>query len=435
MLIKVFLPTTISAPWSVSSLWQNTINGSHEVTVTSSDPTGFNGHADTSGALNLHHDESVIFWPTRLFIVWIIGVVVSTTVVVFQYRRLRRMTAALPEIDEGPVKVAVEQAAMQLHLTETPVVRLSQEHVSPFLIGTRRPCIVVPRSLVDGATLQELQTVLLHEVTHWRHRDTWIGWWQVIVQCLLWFHPFVWFANGRLRHERETVCDEAVLRASAVGPDEYGETLLRVLTVVRGRSLVTDSLVGVFERGGHIQNRLESVMQFETRGKYSVWQSVIGVAAFALLFLPMAPFAFKDAVLADAGIPVKVPTSENTANAIADETETTSAPARRTPYPEIVETQPAAGSTNVDPALKELRVTFDRDMGEGMSWTGGGDAFPKIPDGGKPEWSQDGRTCTIPVSLQADHKYTPGLNSLSHNNFQSKWGVPIKPVVYTFRTE
>jgi RNA polymerase sigma-70 factor (ECF subfamily) len=107
---------------------------------------------------------------------------------------------------------------------------------------------------------------------------------------------------------------------------------------------------------------------------------------------------------------------------------------QRLQAPTIVELQPANGARDVDPNLKALRVTFNMKMGEGMSWTGGGASFPKIPEGQKAQWSADGRTCTLPVSLEPNHDYQLGLNSPRHINFQSEWGVPLEPVVYRFRT-
>lgn len=107
---------------------------------------------------------------------------------------------------------------------------------------------------------------------------------------------------------------------------------------------------------------------------------------------------------------------------------------QRVQVPEIVKLEPENGARDVDPATKTLSVTFNTPMGEGMSWTGSGPNFPTIPAGQKPRWSADGRTCTLPVSLEPDHEYRLGLNSLSHINFQSRWGVPLEPVVYRFRT-
>jgi beta-lactamase regulating signal transducer with metallopeptidase domain len=102
--------------------------------------------------------------------------------------------------------------------------------------------------------------------------------------------------------------------------------------------------------------------------------------------------------------------------------------------PKIVELKPANSANEVDPSITELRVTFDVPMGKGMSWTGGGPSYPAGPSGARAEWSSDGKTCILPVTLRPGHSYRLGLNSLSYNNFQSESGVPLEPVVYQFKT-
>ena len=102
--------------------------------------------------------------------------------------------------------------------------------------------------------------------------------------------------------------------------------------------------------------------------------------------------------------------------------------------PKLVSITPENGAKDVDPNVSELRVTFDMPMGKGCSWTGGGQRFPEVPQGGKPTWSEDGKTCVLPVKLKPGWDYFLGLNSQSHKNFQSKWGVPFEPIVYQFST-
>ena len=108
--------------------------------------------------------------------------------------------------------------------------------------------------------------------------------------------------------------------------------------------------------------------------------------------------------------------------------------AARVRVPKIVKMVPENGADNVKPSVKVLRVTFDVPMGAGMSWTGGGEQFPDTPEGEVAKWSGDGKTCLLPVSLQAGKSYRLGINSPSHINFQSKWGVPVVPVEYRFTT-
>lgn len=102
--------------------------------------------------------------------------------------------------------------------------------------------------------------------------------------------------------------------------------------------------------------------------------------------------------------------------------------------PAVVAMVPPNGAEGVDPQTAELRITFNVPMGGGFSWTGGGDAYPQLKEGAKPHWTEDGRTCVLPVKLAPNHAYRLGLNSPSHKNFKSASGVPLDPVVYTFKT-
>jgi hypothetical protein len=194
-----------------------------------------------------------------------------------------------------------------------------------------------------------------------------------------------------------------VLAHSPISPQSYGESIVRVLTASRGQSLVTGSLVGVFERGVKLYDRLEQIMTHDSRQKTFGLGGRLLVAAAAIAFLPMAPGSRPS----DAGQAMP---------------------------PQIVKTTPAIGATNVDPALKEITVTFDRDMQNGMSWTGGPPEFPTLDDSRKPGW-REGRTCYLPVKLEAGKMYRLGINSSMHQNFRSKEGVAATTSVVYFTTK
>jgi RNA polymerase sigma-70 factor (ECF subfamily) len=101
--------------------------------------------------------------------------------------------------------------------------------------------------------------------------------------------------------------------------------------------------------------------------------------------------------------------------------------------PRIVRTTPRPGETGVDPELAEITVTFDRDMGPEMSWTGGPPLFPPVDQDRKARWP-DARTCVLPVKLEAASYYRLGINSSGKQNFRSDDGVPAPPSVIYFST-
>lgn len=107
----------------------------------------------------------------------------------------------------------------------------------------------------------------------------------------------------------------------------------------------------------------------------------------------------------------------------------------RVQVPKIVKLEPTDGALSVDSSIQSISVTFDIKMSDGMSWTKAGTKFPKSNPGTTASWSEDGKTCTLPVTLEPGHQYQLGLNNLQHNNFQSEWGVPLDSVSYSFKTK
>ena len=105
---------------------------------------------------------------------------------------------------------------------------------------------------------------------------------------------------------------------------------------------------------------------------------------------------------------------------------------RRVQAPKVVKLTPENGADALSAGVVKLRVKFDMPMGPGGSWSTTSEGeFPKVIKGS--EWSRDARTCTLTVKLEEDRDYAVGLNASHAANFQSKWGVPLEPVVWKFR--
>lgn len=102
--------------------------------------------------------------------------------------------------------------------------------------------------------------------------------------------------------------------------------------------------------------------------------------------------------------------------------------------PVVIRTVPEAGQTDIDPALKEIRVTFSKPMRDGSwSWVQTSPAsFPKLA--GQPSFRPDQRTAVLPVALEPGHTYVVWVNSASHENFQDSEGRKAVPYLLVFST-
>jgi beta-lactamase regulating signal transducer with metallopeptidase domain len=432
VLVKALLPPTLAAFWGVGAWGVAPVAElGRQTRITMVEPVGSIGELSQAVDRSAHAApplaSSAIPATSLLFLIWAGGCATLWLVVVWRYRRLVQITAAMRRIDEGPVRIELERLANRLAIHRVPELYATEQAVSPMLIGVLDPKIVLSEPILDRLGTEELRMILAHELVHWRRRDTWVGWLQVFVQGVFWFHPLVWLANARIRHERECACDEAVLREAQCDRDGYGETILRVLTAARGRSLVLANMAGVFERGSHLQTRLEEIMCFDVTRRRFGWQSRASLIAAALVLLPMAAPSVSADPAADAVADDKPQNQIGQGDAVAERSQTN--------WPVIESTSPAIGATDVDPRTTEISVTFDREMDvSGYSWTGSGPAYPPSPEGAMAVW-KDKRTCVLPVQLKRGTYYLVGINSTSFQNFRSAMGVPAETSAIYFVTK
>lgn len=206
---------------------------------------------------------------------------------VFRWRQIarcvRKTTAATGEIQE-----MLEEVRCRAGLRKTVRLRLTAESLSPAVCGLFRPVVLLPQSLVERLTPDQLRAVLLHELIHLRRRDVWVNCAQTLLQIVYWWHPLLWFANARVRQVREEAVDDAVMFALNEQAEIYAPTLLEVAKLAFNRPLATLGLVGILESRNALRQRIERLLNFTTPRRVGVSvMSVIGIAAFTALAVPM----------------------------------------------------------------------------------------------------------------------------------------------------
>ena len=106
--------------------------------------------------------------------------------------------------------------------------------------------------------------------------------------------------------------------------------------------------------------------------------------------------------------------------------------------PMVVKTEPESRVTGVDFTIQEIKVTYDRPMETGGSWswiihTNLG-VYPGYRGSAGPRWENNGKTCVLPVKLSPNTVYAIGVNSFRHTGFKDKAGTAAVPHVWVFKT-
>lgn len=103
--------------------------------------------------------------------------------------------------------------------------------------------------------------------------------------------------------------------------------------------------------------------------------------------------------------------------------------------PVVVKTVPQAGAKDVDPSVKEIRVSFSKEMTDkSWSWsTAYKDSMSKTS--GQPRYEDDKATCILPVTLEPGKTYAIWINSQKFRNFKDADGRSAVPYLLVFKTK
>jgi hypothetical protein len=168
---------------------------------------------------------------------------------------------------------------------------MSEEISTPVVVGVFRATILLPLQTVTWPT-ERCRVVLQHELAHVQRRDLLIHLLTQIACALYWVNPFIWIVAHRMRIERETACDDAVL-GTQIKASDYAAHLLAVARVLPQRRFA--SAIGIaMARSSKIGQRIGAVLDGTKNRAYPDRVAVLLVGTLTgMLLLSLAPLSLQ----------------------------------------------------------------------------------------------------------------------------------------------
>lgn len=164
-----------------------------------------------------------------LFFIWMIGILIMIVFAVKSLLRLNTIKKSALPLQNKKVYQLYNNCLDEMNITKTIPIYSTAFLKSPILVGFVKPCIYLPIHLISYYNSTDMRYMLLHELQHYKHKDTLVNILMNLTGILYWFHPFVWFALTEMRNDREVACDSAVLNMlKKEDYEDYGNTLINV---------------------------------------------------------------------------------------------------------------------------------------------------------------------------------------------------------------
>lgn len=164
-----------------------------------------------------------------LFVVWIVGVIVTSVWAFYSYQRFKRKmkTTCFLVSEESEIQQLLNQNLAHMNLSKDINIVYSRCSMSPVLIGILKPTIMLPMYRIPS---KELDMIIKHELTHFKKKDLWTKGVLLIATILHWYNPLVYLLRKEIDVWSELSCDEdVVMEMSHTERKHYGETILNMI--------------------------------------------------------------------------------------------------------------------------------------------------------------------------------------------------------------
>lgn len=161
--------------------------------------------------------SKVQLWLTahiqELVICWLIGAAVLVVRFLggWIYTEYLRHNARLVMNKEWRARFGVLTAKLKVY--QSIELKESSKILTPMVIGTLQPVVLIPIGLLLGFPTAQIEAILAHELAHIRRHDYLVNMLQSFVEVVFFFHPALWWLSERVRVEREHCCDDLAIEA------------------------------------------------------------------------------------------------------------------------------------------------------------------------------------------------------------------------------
>jgi len=225
---------------------------------------------------------------TILFLIWIMGVMIMSVLTLHSLNYVRSIKRSALPLQNQQVKTIYYNCLKELKISHPVSVYSTAFLKSPVLIGIIHPRIYIPIHLISELNPDDMRFMLLHELQHYRHKDTLIGFLMVISNILYWFNPFIWYALKEIHCDRELACDSAVLQM--ISTDEYQAYGMTLINFAEKLSSFSSPLaVGMSGNFRQMKRRILNIAIFRKETLYQKMRALIIYLVISAVFIGCTP--------------------------------------------------------------------------------------------------------------------------------------------------
>ena len=224
-----------------------------------------------------------------LFGIWVVGIFVMIILMVRSALHLYKLKKSALPLQNEQIREQYILCLKEMNINKNIPIYSIAFLKSPIIVGLFRPCIYIPIHLISNYNASDIRYMLLHELQHFKHKDSISIYLMNIAFIIYWFNPFVWYALKQMRTDCEIACDTSVLEMlDKKDYIAYGNTLINFADKISHTSFpFSTGLSGNFKQ---MRQRILNIASYKELTNKMKLRSFVSFTMIAALLLGFTPF-------------------------------------------------------------------------------------------------------------------------------------------------
>lgn len=281
VIIRLLLPYSLNSSVSIyntvnidKSMPQNIINSSSTQII--SNPAVTHAKISINNVLNQDSGQNILH---ILSMIWIIILGIGAVYLLAIYIIFCFKVKSDEPFREVEIRYTLKQCKKAMKVSRNIQIKKSRSVKTPCITGLITPVILIPKYMANKLTNEEIKHIIIHELVHFKRKDTLVNWIITVLNLIHWFNPILYFLFKRLRQDSEISCDARALSyIKGKERKDYGNTIINLVSLVSSFDVKPweTSMVSKSE----IKRRIVMISKFKKR---TLIGTLVGVVAASVV--------------------------------------------------------------------------------------------------------------------------------------------------------
>ena len=227
-------------------------------------------------------------------LILIVGVIYRSYRLIRQIRKVNQLINTSKSIIASKESLNSSQFKQLIRLQKKSKIKIffTEKNISPFVFQFKNNVMVLPLELFRNFNQKQINLIIRHELVHLKNHDSLVILISYLINCILWFNPFVKKFQQSMNMAIEVSCDNDVLSRKPNLRRIYAQTMLKILH--ESATKTSNHMVAAFSIKTHrsLTMRINNIMKPTKHNvklkikKMQLWGSAVTVACITFFVQP-----------------------------------------------------------------------------------------------------------------------------------------------------